>query len=288
MKIDNSDYFSKLAVFSNYSLKKIENEFPDYLDVAMENWLYNFHLYHHDFNEHEEDFANQKAAHAANLITDDFYNSLSNGLRLYELPENDFKKTSDENLEDYSDQEWDGILSDSEYSTKFYNKTKNNHKNNATTKKENKKYTIKKKQNIFKKIHRKFPENLDEALEIWNYHYKQNKSKSLPEGYSDNYADGVATEKLENYYNALEIFEKYETNLNNENKDINQYVDLFFDKIDPVIDNIIENHPESIDDAVNYWFQNLSRIYSNRENDKELAIKIANRRLRYFNKKLEN
>ena len=130
MKIDNSDYFSKLAVFSNYSFKKIENEFPDYLETAMESWLYSFHLSQHEFNEQEEKYANQKAAHTANIIVDNFYNQLVSESSFYKNTQKDnLKEASNNDLKKNSNKTWDEELAGAEYPNNFSNTKNANQKN---------------------------------------------------------------------------------------------------------------------------------------------------------------
>ena len=266
--LDNN--FSRWSVFSTKHFLEIANEFPEYIEQAAELWLRTQYLELQRLKKKESKFSERKAAYAANNSVKLFYEEL--------------KEQSLEIIcQDDSSDEWSGLLADEELTNKFYSDLEKNKQ--KPEEKKQKRETLDRKK-IFDKIEKEHPDYLDQAIGIWEQHYKNNASKSLPSGFYDNSAIQSATEKLNNFLRGLEVAKEYEEQEKKEEKLKKLSIDDYTQVIDPVIKTIEKEHPEYLDTALDHWVKHYERIAGNNDMIDETAVKIANRRLKVFYEKI--
>ncbi|MFW5852427.1 MAG: hypothetical protein ACOCUR_00180 [Nanoarchaeota archaeon] len=262
------------SLFCNSIFEKIQTDYPEYLEDAAEEWMMTYNIQLAKLKDKDQKFIERTSAHAANMRIREFYKSLDQDRG---KEHKTIVGRNDDN------KEWKGKLADEEAVNKKYGHIKNKSKARDEIA-DNKQRKEIDRQTIFESIESDYPQHLDDAIELWNKEYLNSRADCLPEGLYDQSAISYANERLERFYDAIKFSSSYEPS-RDKRKDTSK--DDITEKIDSAIKEIEDRFPEHHQEALDYWLDNYERIRGNDSSDDYNAIKAANRRLKYFKRKLE-
>ncbi len=260
-----SNEVSTFSFLSNHYFKKIESEFPQFLDDVLDMWLFTYNI--EDSKRH-----NRYATLLANNEVREVYKLLKNNKDNYLVKEFRKPQRLDELILILSKDDCEDEISD--YADQ---------KNDASTAEETKKVNV---HEIYRDIDENYPEFSRDARDLRDREYDGQKSKNIPKGTIDVSAMKIADKKLKDFYQRI----KQGCNYEREELDVDINPEEIIDYIHPLIDDIKENHPDYYADAVEDWIYNVKRMYVPEEgiNHNSNSVKAANKRLKLYHKKLKD
>lgn len=148
---------------------------------------------------------------------------------------------------------------------------------------------------IFTNMQEKHPDILDEAIDMWYREYEAQKYISPDEEFNKKYQDNgamkIATCLLKKFYDGYQKGIKNAPDLESRNSNLKFDLHQFEEYMTPLIKKIEVEHPDKLDEALDLWVNSYSKLQIVRQSPEDyvdpLGVKIADRRLEYFYKKLE-
>ena len=259
-----SNEVSTFSFLSNHYFKKIESEFPQFLDDVLNQWLITHHLEDEErHNKYATILANNEVKVIYTLLKENKDNPLVKEFRKPQRLDELIVMLSPNECEQESD-------------------ASNEQKNEGPNNEESRKVNV---QEIYRDIDENYPDLSRVARDLRDREYDGQRSKNIPKGTIDVSAMKIADKKLEDFY--LKIKEGYtydrdETDLEIQPEDIIDY-------IHPVIDDIKENYPDCYAEAVEDWIYHVKRMYVPDEgiSHESNSVKAANKRLKLYHRRLE-